>query len=160
METVAYDAPSGKSSVRFSTVEVPKADANHLRMSSLVLVKRGEKVAANERREDNPLLVTDVVLYPNLGEPVSKASKEVSFYFAIYPVAGQAAPESEIDLLQNGKLLARLPMPAAAPVPAGRIPQLGRLPLDQLAPGTYQLVAVVKQGAEQVSRSTILRIAE
>ena len=44
METVVYDAPSGKSSVRLATVEVPKTDAGRLRMSSLVLINRGEKV--------------------------------------------------------------------------------------------------------------------
>jgi len=160
METVVYDAPSGKSSVRFSTVEIPQADTSRLRMSSLVVVRRSEKVAASERRSDNPLLVNDVVVYPNLGEPVSKASKEVGFYFAIYPIAGQTAPEPEISLFQNGRLLARLPMALAGPDSSGRIPQLGRLPLDQLAPGTYELRAAVKQGGEQVSRSTLLRVVE
>jgi hypothetical protein len=160
METVVYDAPSGKSSVRVSTVEVAKADVSGLRMSSLVLVKRSEKVAPNERRDDNPLLVKDVVLYPNLGEPISKAAREVGFYFAIYPAADQAAPESAIQLLQNGRLLANLPMPLDAREPAGRIPQVGRLPLDQLAPGTYELRAVVKQGGDQVARFTLLRVTE
>ena len=49
METVVHDALSGKSSVRFSTVEVPKHADSSLRISSLVLVKRGEKVAEKER---------------------------------------------------------------------------------------------------------------
>jgi len=160
METVVYDAPSGKSSARFSTVEVAQADTSRLRMSSLVVVRRSEKVAVSERRNDNPLLVDDIVVYPNLGDPVSKSSREVGFYFAIYPSTGQKAPEPEIFLFQNGRLLARLPMALAASDAAGRIPQLGRLPLEQLAPGTYELRAVVKQGGEQVSRSTMLRITE
>ena len=88
METVVYDAPSAKSSVRLSTVEVPAANAAGLRMSSLVIVKRGEKVPEKDRRADNPLLVNDVVLYPNLGDPISKAAKELGFYFAVYPAAG------------------------------------------------------------------------
>jgi len=124
-------------------------------------VKRSEKVAASERRDDNPLLVNDLAVYPNLGDPVSKAAvREVGFYFAIYPAGDQSAPQSEIQLLRNGDVLAKLPVPPAARVASGRIPQVGRLPLDQLAPGTYQLVAVVKQGSEQVSRSTILRVTE
>ena len=41
-----------------------------------------------------------------------------------------------------------------------RIQQVGRLPLGQLAPGTYELRAIVKQGNDQTSRSTMLRIAE
>ena len=127
METVVYDAPSGKSSVRFSTVEVPQSRAGALRMSSLVLVKRGEKVADKDRRADNPLLVKDVVLYPNLGEPVSKAAKELGFYFTVYPAAGAPAPAAAIQLLLNGKLVAQVPDDAAGrrrvrPHPAARPP--------------------------------------
>jgi VWFA-related protein len=160
METVVYDAPSGKSSVRLSTVEVPKTETGRLRMSSLVLVNRSDKVPEKDRRVDNPLLVKDVVLYPNLGEPVSKVSNEVGFYFAVYPAQGAPAPESVIELLQDGKLVAQLPMPLAASDASGRIQQAGRLPLDQLAPGTYELRAVVKQGSEHVFRSTMLRIVK
>lgn len=159
METVVYDAPSGKSSVRFSTVEVPKQDTGKLRMSSLVLVKRGEKVSEKDRRTDNPLLVKDMILSPNLGEAVSKASKEVVFYFAVYPAQGPA-PESVIELLLNSARVAQLPMPVPAADASGRIQQVGRLPLDQLAPGTYELRAVVKQGSEQLFRSTMLRIID
>jgi VWFA-related protein len=158
MESIVYDAPSGKSSVRLSTVEVSRVDPGKLRMSSLVLVKRGEKVPEKDRRADNPLLVNGVVLYPNLGAAVSKAAKEVGFYFAVYPAADKGSPESTLELLQNGSPVARQPMPLPAADGSGRIQQLGRLPLDQLAPGTYELRAVVKQGDEQVVGSTFLRI--
>jgi VWFA-related protein len=160
METVVYDAPSGKSSVRFSTVEVPKPEEGKLRMSSLVLVKRGETLPEKDRRAGNPLLVKDVVLYPNLGEPVSKSSKEVGFYFAAYPAQSGPAPASVIQLLQDGKSVAQLPMPLPAADSSGRIQQVGRLPLEQLAPGTYELRAVVTQGTEQVFGSTMLRIVD
>jgi hypothetical protein len=161
METVVHDTLSGKSSVRLSTVEIPR-DEPGLRMSSLILVKRGEKVPEKDRRADNPLLVKDAVLYPNLGEPVSKASKEVGFYFACYPVDGQSAPISAIELLDDrGKTIAQLPMELAPAAPGTkRIQQVGRLPLDQIAPGTYELRAIVKQGSEQVYRSVMLRITE
>lgn len=160
METVVYDTPSGKSSVRFSTVEVPAAAAGRLRMSSLVLVKRAEKVPEKDRRTDSPLLVNDVLLYPNLDEPVSKASKELGFYFTVYPVRGGSAPESVLELLQNGGRVAQLPVPLPAADALGRIQQVGRLPLDRLAPGTYELRAVVTQSGEQTVRSTMLRIVE
>jgi VWFA-related protein len=160
METVVHDAPSGKSSVRFSTVEVPKPNPGKLRISSLVLVKRVEKVPEKDRRADNPLLVNDVVLHPNLGEPVSKAAKEVGFYFAVYPAQGGAAAASVIELLLNGQPVAQLPMPLPAADGSGRIQQVGRLPLGQIAPGTYELRAVVTQGSERVVGSTMLRVVE
>jgi hypothetical protein len=160
METVVYDALAAKATVRLATVEVPKTEPGALRMSSLILVKRGEKVPSNDRRSGNPLLVNDVILYPNLGEPVSKTAKEVGFYFAAYPVSGRAAPEASIELLLDGKLIAQLPIPLGAADASGRIQQAGRLPLAQLTPGTYDLRAVVRQDGQQVSRSTMLRITE
>jgi VWFA-related protein len=158
METVVYDALANKSSVRLSTVEVAGQNAAALRMSSLVIVKRGEKVSEKERRAENPLLVKDVILYPNLGDPISKAAKELGFYFALYPAAGGPAPEAVLQLLLNDAQVAQVPMPLAAADASGRIQQVGRLPLDQIPPGTYDLQIVVKQGGAQVTRSTVVRI--
>ena len=160
LEAVVHDAPAGKSSVRFSTLEIPKHDAGRLRMSSLLLVKHGEKLAEKDRRADNPLLVNDTLVYPNLGEPVSKASKEVGFYFSIYPVKGGLPPESTLEILQGGSAVARFPMTLSRVDGAGRIQQVGRLPLAQLAPGTYELRAIVKQGTEQATRTTLLRLLD
>lgn len=159
MEAIVHDALSGQSSVRFSTVEVPREREGALRMSSLVLVNRSEKLAAEDRRSGSPLLVDNLILYPNLGEPVSKTAKEVGFYFAVYPAPG-GAPVSLIQLRQNESLIAQLPMPEAAVDASGRQQQVGRLPVSQLAPGTYELRAVVQQGSAQVFRSTPLRLTE
>ena len=160
METVVYDAPSGKSSVRLSTVEVPRDAPGKPRMSSLVLVRQAEKVPDKERRAENPLLVKDVVISPNLGDAVSKTAKEVGFYFAVYPAAGGPAPESVIELLQNGKPIAQIPMSLPAADATGRIQQVGRLPIANLPAGTYELRAIVKQGSEQLVRSSLLRIVD
>ncbi len=159
VEAVAYDALSGKSSVRLATLEVPATETGTLRMSSLVLVKRGEKVPEKDRRAENPLLLKDVVLYPNLGEAVSRTAKEVGFYFSIYPTPG-TAPEATLQLVQDGKVVAQIPMQVPAADAAGRIQVAGRLPLEQLPPATYDMRAVVRQGAAQVYRSTLLRVVE
>jgi hypothetical protein len=159
METIVYDAPSAKASVRFSTLEQPKSETDKLRMSSLMLVKRGEKVPDKDRRAENPLLVKDLLLYPNLGDPVSKASRELGFYFTVYPAPNGPAPQAVLELMVNGAMVAQLPMPLSAPDASGRIQQLGRLPLDQLTPDTYEMRAVVKQGDAQVFKSVMIRVA-
>ena len=123
-------------------------------------IKRSEKVAEKERPAGNPLLVNDVVLYPNLGDPVSKTAKEVGFYFAIFPAANGPAPTATIELMQNGELVAQLPMPLAGADPSGRIQQVGRLPTDQLPPATYELRAIVRQGSQTAASTTMLRIVE
>ena len=158
MEAIVYDSPTSRASVRYATVEVPRVDAKKLRMSSLVIVKRSEKVGADEPRT-GPLFVKDVLLYPNLGEDISKGNKEVGFFFTVYPGAAGTRPEAVLELIQNGQPLAQVPLPLDAPDAAGRIQQVGRLPVDALAPGTYELRAIVKQGSEQVFRSATLHIA-
>jgi VWFA-related protein len=160
METIVYDTPSGKSSVRLSTVQVPRLDEAKLRVSTLLLVKRGEKVPEKDRRAANPLMVKDLLLYPNLGEAVSKAAKEVSFYFTVYPAQGGSAPEAAFELLQNGQRVLQVPMPLSGADASGRIQQTGRLPIDQIPPGTYELRAIVKQGSDQITRTTMLRLSD
>ena len=160
METIVYDHPSGKASVRYATVDVPKVDPAKLRMSSFVIVKRAEKVGENEPK-DGPLFVKNVLVYPNLGDEISKAAeKELGFFFTIYPGAAKAAPVAALELLQNGKLLAQLPLQLDAPDASGRIQELGRLPISELPAGTYELRGVAKQGAEQVYGSAMVRIVE
>jgi hypothetical protein len=95
-----------------------------------------------------------------MGDPIAKSAKEVGFYFSVYPAAGQPEPVLMIHLLQNEKLIAQVPMNGAPADRAGRMQQLGRLPIDQLAPGTYELRAIAKQGSNQLFRSALLRIVE
>ena len=159
METIVHDNPTGKASVRFTTVEVPNVDAAGMHMSTLVLIARAEKVPEKERRKDNPLLVNDLLVYPSLGEPVSRKTKEVGFFFTVYPARG-GAPDASLDLIQNGQSLGHIPLPLGAADASGRIQQTGRVPIEQLAPGTYELRVSVKQGTTQLARTAILRIVE
>ena len=159
METIVYDNPSGKASVRYATVEVPKINPARLRMSSLVIVKRGEKVPEGEPKV-GPLFVKDVLIYPNLGEDVSKAAKELGFFFTVYPAAGVPAPQAFLELIQNGKPLAQVPLTLDAADASGQIQQVGRLPLGEIPAGTYELRVIVKQGTEQVFRSAMLHVAD
>jgi hypothetical protein len=159
METIAYDNPSGKASVRYATVEVPKIEKDKLRMSSLVIVKKGEKVPDGEPRT-GPLFVKDVLIYPNLGDDISKAGKEFGFFFTVYPIAGVPAPQALLELIQNGKPLAQVPLPLDAADASGQIQQVGRLPIAEIPVGTYELRVIVKQGTEQVFRSAMVHVAD
>ena len=159
METIVFDNVSNRASVRFSTVEQPKAAADGLRVSNLLVVGRSERLAEADRPADNPFLVGDILLYPNLGTPLPKSeAKELAFFFTIYP--GSAAKTTAVlELMQNGKLLAQSPLPLEPADANGRIQQVGRLPLDTLAPGTYDLRVVVTDGTSPQLRSVLVRIA-
>jgi hypothetical protein len=160
METIVHDALGEKASVRFATVEQSKVDDNVLRASSLVLVASAERVSQENRPAGNPFLVGDILLYPNMGEPVRKsAAPEIAFFFTVYPAKGEK-PQAFIEVLQNGAALAKLPLPLGEPDSSGRIQQSSRLPSAALTAGTYDLRLVVTQGQQQISRSAIVRIVE
>ena len=88
---------------------------------------------------------------PNLGDPVSKAAKEATFYFAMYPAQGGRGP----DVDDRAAAERQAGGAAADAGPARRRerphPAAGRLPIDQLAPGTYELRAIAKQGDQQIA---------
>jgi VWFA-related protein len=158
METVVYDALGKKASVRFATIELPNEDTAQLRMSSLMLVSRGEH--AENADGDNPLIVHNTLLYPNLGVPFKKASdKELAFFFTAYAGADAQSPLSgTIELLQNANVVARSALQLAAADADGRVQQLSRIPIEALPAGEYQLRILVTQGKRTVSRSTEFRI--
>jgi VWFA-related protein len=159
METVVHDALAKKSTVRVSTVEVSDVDASALRLSSLVAIRKVEKVPESERVPGSPLYVGDQLLYPNMGEPISKAAaKELPFYFVAYPAAGANEPTATIELYGNGQRLAEAPLPLTKADDGGRMAQVSRIPIDGLAPGTYELRVTVKQGPQLASRSLPFRV--
>jgi hypothetical protein len=84
----------------------------------------------------------------------------MGFYFALYPAAGGPAPEGSLELQRDGAAVAHLPMSLSAADASGRIQMVGRLPLDQIPPGSYELIVVVKQAGRQVSRSALVRITD
>jgi VWFA-related protein len=159
MEAIVHDAISDKASVRFVTIEEPK-ETSALRTSDLVLVANAERVAKADQPAGNPFLVGDLLLYPNMGEPVSKArTSELGFFFTLYPAKGQK-PQATLEVMQNGATLATLPLTLAEPDAAGRVQQVGRLPTAALAPGTYDLRLVVTDGRQRIVKSALVRIVD
>ena len=160
MEAVVHDALAEKASVRFSTIERPALDPRTLRASNLVIVANAERVAERDRPAGSPFLVGDLLLYPNLGDPLRKsATPDIGFFFTVYPARGPK-PQANVELLQNGAALAKLPLPLGDPDGSGRIQQVSRLPTAALSPGTYELRVTISQGQQQVSQSTIVRLVE
>jgi hypothetical protein len=159
METVVFDSLSDKASVRFGTFEVPPTDPQSLRLSSLVMVRRSERLTEADRPAKHPFLVGDQFIYPSMGEPFSKAAvKELPFFFVVYAAPGGAPAAATLQLLSNGQKLAEAPLALAAPSADGRIAQVSRIPVDSLAPGTYSLHIAVRQGATTVARQVTFRL--
>jgi VWFA-related protein len=158
-ETVVYDMLSDRASVRFGTYELPAVNENALRLSSLVTIRKSERVPAAERPVNHPLFVGDQLLYPNMGEPFSKAAaKELPFFFVAYAAPGGTPVEATLQLASNGQKLAEAPLELSPATPDGRIAQVSRIPLEALAPGTYELRVSVRQGAQSAMRHVVFRL--
>src|SRR5262249_45899871 len=76
VELIAYDAQTGKTSVRNTPIEIRSVDETKLRLSSVAILKRAERLSPEEQKQDQPFHFGELVVYPNLGEPVSKSKAQ------------------------------------------------------------------------------------
>jgi len=160
LESVVHDALSKKAGVANSSFVVPPVKPGTLVASSLLIVRRSEKLPAGEKTADNPLYFGDLLLYPNLGEPLRKsADKTLSFFLTVDPVPG-SAPTATLEILQKGQPLAQLPMEMSKPDATGRIAHAGQLPLASFPPGQYVLRTTVSQGTQKEARDATFTVVE
>ena len=161
METAAYDAPSGKVSVRSDAFEVMPADSAGLRLSSVVILKRADRLSPEEQKQENPFHYGELLIYPNLGEAIGKAAmKQLPFFFDVYvPKGAKSAPRLTIEVTKGGQHLANVKAELAAPDAAGRIQFASAIPLDSFQPGSYELKITVSDGATSATRSAAFAVA-
>jgi VWFA-related protein len=161
VESLVFDAAAQRGSVRVTTLSVPAAGGRDAAMSSLVLVNRIEETAdapAVGMTSRPPLYVDRTLLYPNLGESISKAEvKELPFYFALYGSDGTRRLTAQ--LLHNGRMLAEAPVTLPASSDA-RVQHVGRLPVANLPAGTYELRIVLKDAKRELSRTAFFTLVE
>jgi VWFA-related protein len=160
VEVGVTDTYGPRSSVRVSTVEIPRAGANDLRMSSLVFIGKMERVTQG-RNPDNPLYAGDVLIYPGGGEPVSRsADKQVGVFYTIYPPAGFSAPTGTLEILRGGTTLTTTPVTLGQRDAQGRIQQVTRIPLAPLTAGMYELRVNVRDGQSALTRSAFFQVKD
>lgn len=158
VEAMVYDAKAKTSSARISTVTVPSPDVRHARVSSVVIVRRAEPVAAADRDQANPLYVGDLLLYPDVGVPTRRPEdKELAFYFATYG-ARPRDTSGRIELLSQGRVVSSAPLVVSGGDAHGRLPQLQRMPIDALPAGLYELRVTVSDRAGTDSKTAKFRI--
>jgi VWFA-related protein len=154
VETAAYDAPSGKLSVRHEVLDVPTTEETKLRLSSLVILKRADRLSPEEQKQPNPFHYGELLIYPNLGEPLGKAAmKQLPFFLDIYmPQGAKAAPKLEIEVLRGGQHMANVQAQLPPPDTSGVIQFASTIPLDSFQPGSYELKITVGAGAASATR--------
>jgi VWFA-related protein len=161
VETIAYDAPSGRASVRTGVLDVSETDASKLRLSDVVLLNRAEKVTPTEGNKTNPFLVANMIVSPNLGEPIQRSLKQVPFFFTVYMPPGTTdKPQVTIELLSQGRALAQLPGALPDSDASGRSQFVAGLPVEKIPAGTYELKITVSSGSTSLSRSRTFTLVD
>jgi VWFA-related protein len=151
-QAIAYDAPSGRASVKTGAFDVGPADASKVRVSDLTLLSRGEPVA-NDENKNNPFRIANIIVSPNLGEPLHHAMKQVPFFFTVYLPSGSAKPKVTIELITEGKVLSQIPGELPASDAVGRSQFIAALPLEKIPAGSYELKITVAGEGVSLSRS-------
>ena len=156
VEFIAYDGPTARAAVRKAALEVVSFDGAGPRLSSIAVLKRAERITAEEQKKDQPLHFGELLIYPNLGEPVLKSlAKPLTFYFTAWPAKGATEPLAmTVTVMQNGNRLGQTSGPLPAADDQGRIKYVSSLPLDNIPPGSYELEITVRDSKTSVSRST------
>jgi len=155
VSAVVYDALSGKASTSPSTVTVPSFDASKLRLSSLILIKSAERLKPEDQKTSNPFHFGEIVVYPNLGEPLRKSvSKDLAFFLTVYPAPGAPSrPKRGLGILEGGRLLGKTAVNLPAPDQSGRIQYASAIPIEQMQPGECELRVTVQDAQTTVARS-------
>jgi hypothetical protein len=158
--SVVHDATTGRASVNTAALAVPAAGASRLRLSSIVLVKSAERLGAAERGPANPFHFGEILIYPNMNEPLRKrVSKNLAFFVTVYPPQGStAATNLKLEIMQKGRAVGRTSYDLPAPDAAGRIQYASAFPIDKYQPGEYELRVTVENGQSTTTRSERVRI--
>jgi hypothetical protein len=156
VELLVRDAMGDRSSGQRFALTVP-APEGALAMSSLVVVGAVEPADPKSDPTD-PLRLGEQRIVPNLGRPVAAApGATLPVYYAVYVRPGaKEAVTATVEVSRDGRVVARGSSPLPPPDAAGRISGLSPIPLQKLAPGTYDVkVTVSKEGLSAVEATTI-----
>jgi hypothetical protein len=148
LEVAVHDALAMRSGVRRSPFVVPESTVSSLQVSTLVLVARGERGTPGESVKNNPLSVGDVLIYPNLGEPINTSKVKAVTFFVVVTAGSSAAPQAMVEILRDGQAVAHGPTVLASADATGEIRHLAQASVDTLDPGRYTLRLTIVRASD------------
>jgi VWFA-related protein len=156
LETAVMDRESGKMGIERSEFTVGPAGKG-VHISSLAAVR---SYTPNVKGLDpnEPFQFQGGSITPTLNNSVPRAENSVlRLFFVVYQDHSiPAKPTVEIEFLQNGKSLTKVPMQLPAADAEGRIPYVMTVPAAAIPPGVYQVRAAAKQGdSESVAQTDV-----
>lgn len=162
VELIAYDGISEKVSVKKSALAIPTVDETKPRLSTVAVLRRAERLTPDEQKRDQPFRFGELLVYPNLGEPIVKsAAQQLAFFFTAWPAkASTERLHVNVEILQNHRSLVKTPGQLPAPDQLGQIKYASSFPLEKFQPGVYELKVTIGDSKNTVSSSTSFTVAQ
>jgi hypothetical protein len=156
LDTAVMDRESGKIGIERSAFTVGPTGKG-VRISSLASVR---SYTPNVKGLDpnEPFQFQGGSITPTLNNSVPHAEGSVlRLFFVVYQDHSiPAKPTVEIEFLQNGKSLTKVPMQLPDADAQGRIPYVMTVPAAAIPPGVYQVRAAARQGdTESVAQTDV-----
>lgn len=158
LESAVMDRESGKIGTQRSELTLA-AGTPGIAISSLTGV-RAYAPNAKGLDPDEPFQFQGGLITPTLDTSVARTNgSALRLFFTVYPDSAlPAKPDVEIEFLQNGKSLTKVPMPLPAADAKGRIPYVMTIPAAAIPAGDYEVRAVAKQGDSTSQTKTQVKI--
>ena len=158
LESAVMDRQGGKVGAQRVPFEVA-AKKQGVAISSLAAM-RGYTPNAKGLDANEPFQFQGGAVTPTLDPAVKKApGAMLRLFFTVYKdtsIAGE--PAVEVEFLQNGKSLTKVPMQLPPADAQGRIPYLMTIPAESIPPGSYEIRAVARQGQTSSEAKTTVNI--
>lgn len=160
LETAVMDRESLKTGVQHAEFTVP-ASGNGVGISALMPM-RSYTPNAKGLDADDPFQFQGGSITPTMDTAVKKAPDAMlRLFFTVYQDAAIAAkPTVEIEFVQNGKSLTKVPMQLPAADAQNRIPYLMTIPAAAIPAGSYEVRATARQGSTSAVSSTTIRFEQ
>jgi VWFA-related protein len=160
LETAVMDRESLKTGVQRVEFTVPGAGSG-VGISALMPM-RSYTPNATDLDPNDPFQFQGGSVTPTMDIAVKKApNSALRLFFTVYQDAAiSAKPTVEVEFLQNGKSLTKVPMQLPAADAQNRIPYLMTVPAEAVPAGTYEVRATARQGGTSAVSSTMIRFEQ
>ncbi len=156
VEVIAHDVAAGTANVSTTALEIANINETKPRLSSVAVLKRAERLTADEQKRDQPLRFGELIVYPNLGERIDRNTvKQLAYFFTAWPPKGSTKPmQVTLEILQNNRQVGKTSGELPPADDKGQIKYASAFPLDKFTSGVFELRVTVGDGQNNVTRST------
>ncbi len=147
LEAVVYDQFGEKAGAKRVNFEIPPVQ-NTLSLSDIILVK---KIDTFHEEDDplEPMKYEKGKVTPNLSAEVAAEAKGVSLFFILHPDPKSKEPVMlEMEASRNGRPGKRMTLPLHLNGDDATVPYLASFKSGTLAPGSYEVKAMLSQGGK------------